>query len=121
MVYTATRAAAMAGWWLCGGRVLLLCVVGGAVLFFVLCACGSCWGLLSGGRRRFSSFEVAGVPSPPLRWWFALSSGGQDTRGCPRDHEEAHIHPGCPRHREQHRRTALGKMEQDLCVQCLIL
>ena len=83
--YTATRAAVMVGGWLCGGRVVLLCVGGGVVLLFVLCLCLSCWGMLSGGR----------LPSPPLRWRFAslplkwprsLTSGGtrhpgaQDTR-----------------------------------------
>ena len=99
--YTATRAA-VGG---CEVIVLCCCVVG------VVCLCLSCWDLLSGGR----------LPSPPLRWRFAISplevaailllrwprhQGARDTTMRPR-------HQGCPRDPWQ----ALGKMEQDLCVQ----
>ena len=52
------------GGFLCGGRVVLLCVGGGVrgcgVVVRVACLCLSCWGLLSGGR----------LPSPPLTWRF---------------------------------------------------
>ena len=42
MVYNATRAAVMVRGWLCGGRVVLLCVVGSVVLVCVVvvpCGC----------------------------------------------------------------------------------
>ena len=89
---TVVRYGAHCDAWVGGCVMVVLCcyvllVVFVVVWLFVLCACASvCWRLLSGGR----------LPSPPLRWRFALSSlevatvpllwwprhqGARDTRG----------------------------------------